>query len=194
MSGYRKFSNISNLSRPTEPERERSALATLAGLAEASRFSERPETSNAPTSPATENQTDPAKVANVAKAGVPYGRTLAALIERCPDYVEPDRWERAVDDGRAFVTTWGPQAQALGWTPRDLFGLHTPPSRPRPSYQRLARYDETGLVWLLDGRPVTLLSSVSAVIANPTGATTVYRKDRKPCLGPTGDSLDDLSA
>ena len=107
--------------------------------------------------------------------------------------MEEGRWLRAVEDGRAFVTTWGPQAQALGWTPRDLFGLHTPPAKPHPSYQRLARYDETGLVWLLDGRPVTLLSSTSAKIANPSGSITTYRKDRKPALGPVGDSLNDLT-
>jgi hypothetical protein len=31
---------------------------------------------------------------------------------------------------------------------RLLFGLHTPPDNPRPSYRRLSRYDHTGLIWL----------------------------------------------
>jgi hypothetical protein len=118
-----------------------------------------------------------------------YGRTITALESRCADMIEPDRWRQAVEDGQAFLTQWGEQAQALGWTPRDLFGLHTIPENPAPSYQRLSRYDATGLVWLLGGREVTALSSNTAAIRNPTGAITKYRKDAKPALGPPGDTL-----
>ena len=28
----------------------------------------------------------------------------------------------------------------------DLFGLHTPPAKPHPTYRRLSRYDCTGLI------------------------------------------------
>jgi hypothetical protein len=59
-------------------------------------------------------------------ASTPYVTALAALRERCPDHVEPDCWQRAVIDGERFLAQWGEQAQALGWTARDLFGLHTP--------------------------------------------------------------------
>jgi hypothetical protein len=121
-----------------------------------------------------------------------FGRTLAALRERCPDHVETHRWKQAAADGEAFLATWGEQAQALGWTARDLFGLHTPPDKPAPSYRRLSRYDCTGLVWLLQGRPVVALTEATAAIQNPTGNVTVYRRFNKPALGPPGDSLDDF--
>ena len=49
------------------------------------------------------------------------------------------------------LAQWGQQAEALGWTSRDLFGLHKPPDKPAPSYRRLSRYDETGLIWLSIG-------------------------------------------
>ena len=73
-----------------------------------------------------------------------YSRTMAALEARCPDLVLVDRWQAAIEDGRRFLARWGDQAEALGWTARDLFGLHTPPAKPQPSYSRLSRYDETG--------------------------------------------------
>jgi hypothetical protein len=124
--------------------------------------------------------------------GRPYARTLAALEARCPDHIEPGRWQRAVEDGRRFLGTWGEQAHAFGWTARDLFGLHKPPTAPHPSYDRLSRYDATGLVWLLDGHSVTALSSETAAIRWPSGSITRYRKSSKPALGPLGDSLDDF--
>jgi hypothetical protein len=74
-----------------------------------------------------------------------------------------------------------------------LFGLHTPPERPAANYRRLSRYDETGLIWLLRGRPVVALTATTAVIQGATGILT-YRKLNKPALGPLGDSLDDIGA
>jgi hypothetical protein len=88
-----------------------------------------------------------------------------------------------------FLARWGGQAEALGWTAKDLFGLQTPPD---PSYSRLSRYDETGLIWLLYGREVVALTEATVAIQNPTGAITIYRRHNKPALGPVGDSLDDL--
>jgi hypothetical protein len=121
-----------------------------------------------------------------------FCRTFSALEARCPDLVPADCWQLAVDDARAFLARWGDQAEALGWTARDLFGLHTPPAKPHPSYSRLSRYDETGLIWLLQGREVVALTEATAAIQNPTGAIIVFRKHNKPTLGPVGDSLDDL--
>jgi hypothetical protein len=62
-----------------------------------------------------------------------------------------------------------------------------------PNYRRLSRYDETGLIWLLRGRPVVALSDATAAIEQSTGAVTIYRKNNKPALGPVGDSLDDIN-
>ena len=120
-------------------------------------------------------------------------RVLDALDARCPAHVDLDRWRQAVEDGRRFLATWGEQAQALTWTPRDLFGLHTPPETPAPSYRRLSRYDATGLIWLLEGREVIALTADTAVIRWPSGSITVYRRNNKPALGPLGDSLQDLT-
>jgi hypothetical protein len=106
----------------------------------------------------------------------PFAQALAALERRCPDHVGADRWQQAIDDGRQFLAKWGDKAAALGWTARDLFGLHTPPAQPHPSYQRLSRYDQAGLVWLLCGQPVVALTATSAAIESPTRAICVYRK------------------
>jgi hypothetical protein len=119
-------------------------------------------------------------------------RIFSALEARCPDGVPTDRWKQAVADGRHFLGRWGEQAEALGWTARDLFGLHQPPAAPHPSYSRLSRYDETGLIWLLCGREVLAITEATAAIQNPTAAITVYRRFDKAALGPVGDSLDDF--
>jgi hypothetical protein len=84
-------------------------------------------------------------------------------------------------------------AAALNWSSRELFGLHQVPAQPAATYQRLSRYDATGLIWLLQGRPVVALTEGEAAIQRD-GAVVVHRKDRKPALGPLGDSLDDLGA
>ena len=124
-------------------------------------------------------------------SGKPFGRVFEALEGRCPDHIEPGRWQQAIEDGRRFLARWGEQAAALGWTTQDLFGLHTVPDAPTPSYRRLSRYDETGLIWLLQGRPVVALTEATATIKNPIGVT-IYRRNNKPALGPTGDSLEDF--
>jgi hypothetical protein len=109
----------------------------------------------------------------------PFAKAFAALERRCPDYVEPGRWRQAVEDGRRFLRQWGAKAAALGWTPADLFGLHTSPEEPHPSYQRLSRYDQTGLIWLLCGRLVVALTETSAAIqTHNSGTCLVYRKAR----------------
>ena len=123
----------------------------------------------------------------------PFRPAFNSLERRCPDLVEAGRWQRAVDDSRQFLATWGAQAEALGWTTRELFGLHPLPDKPHPSFQRLSRYDFTGLIWLLGGRPVVALTDTEAAIQGAT-SVMVYRKHRKPALGPLGDSLDDMGA
>jgi hypothetical protein len=103
------------------------------------------------------------------------GRTLASLERKCPEQVEVGRWQQAIDDGRRFLAVWGEQAEALGWTARDLFGLHVS-GKPHPSYQRMARQDCTGLIWLLHGREVAVLTERSATVRSRAGAILVYRK------------------
>jgi hypothetical protein len=121
----------------------------------------------------------------------PYGKSFAALRSKYPELVETDRWQQAVLDAETFLATWGEQAHALGWTARELFGLHPIPERPAPNFRRLSRYDSTGLIWLLQGRPVIALTETEAAIQS-AGAVVMYRKHNKPALGPLGDSLDDM--
>ena len=105
-----------------------------------------------------------------------FGRSFSALEARCPDHVPVERWEQAVEDGKRFLAKWGTQAEALGWTSADLFGLAPVPEQPHPSYRRLSRYDCTGLIWLLEGRPVVALTAATAAIENPTGNITMYSR------------------
>jgi hypothetical protein len=124
----------------------------------------------------------------------PYSRVIAALEARCPDLIPADRWQAAVGDGRRFLVQWGERAETLGWTAKDLFGLVAVPEHAKPSFNRLSRYDETGLVWLLDGRRVVALTEGTAAIQNPaTASITMYRRFDKPALGPLGDSLEDFT-
>ena len=111
-----------------------------------------------------------------------FCRTFATLETRCPELVPVDRWQAAVDDGRRFLARWGEQADALGWTAKDLFGLHHPPATPHPSYSRLSRYNEIVLIWLLCGREVVAFTEATAAIQNSTGAITIYRRHNKPAL------------
>ena len=79
-----------------------------------------------------------------------------------------------------------------GLPARPLFGWPDVPDRPGPKYQRLSRYDQTGLVWLLQGRRVVELTKDIALIETATG-TVAYRRYNKPALGPLGDSLDNFA-
>jgi hypothetical protein len=101
---------------------------------------------------------------------------LAILERHCPAYIESDRWQQCISDGRRFVADWGNQATALGWTLDNLFGLHVPPEVPHPSYSRLSRRDCTGLVWLLQGQQVTALSSSTAAIQTADGNVLKFRR------------------
>jgi hypothetical protein len=119
-------------------------------------------------------------------------RIFQELERRCPDHIAVGDWQQAIRDGRRFLDRWGEQAEALGWTARDLFGLHEVPHSPHASYRRLARYDCTGLIWLLRGAEVVDLTESTAAICGRLGAVTTYQRAGKPASGPLGDSMDDL--
>jgi hypothetical protein len=121
-----------------------------------------------------------------------YSQALAALRADCPAYVDAADWQQAIEDAHRFVAQWGKQAEALDWAPADLFGLHIPPEKPAPNYRRLSRYDQTGLIWLLHGRPVIALTATEAAIRCPDGAILSYRRQSNRVPGPLGDGLDDM--
>jgi hypothetical protein len=100
----------------------------------------------------------------------PYASALTALRAKCPDYVPEDRWQQAIGDATAFISEWGAQAQALGWTEHALLGLHSPPEQPAANYSRLSRLDDMGLIWLLRGRPIVELAPMEAIIRCHRGA------------------------
>jgi hypothetical protein len=100
--------------------------------------------------------------------------------------------KQAVRDAETFLVKWGEQAHALGWTARELFGLHPVPGRPAPTFRRLSRYDSTGLIWLLHGRPVVALTANEAAIRGHSGATVTTASSTSRPSAPLGDSLDDM--
>jgi hypothetical protein len=106
-----------------------------------------------------------------------YRKAFTFLQLKPPALVPVERWRQCVEDGKRFLAKWGEQAEALNWSSADLFGLHTPPDKPHATYNRLSRYDCTGLVWQLKGREVVALTEATATIRNPhTGAITTYRR------------------
>jgi hypothetical protein len=121
-----------------------------------------------------------------------FGRSFDELERRCPDQVDIADWQQAVEDTRRFLARWGEQAEALSWTTADLFGLASAPERSPANYRRLSRYDLTGLLWLLQGRPVVALTETTAAIQTRSGAILTYRKHNKPAFGPLGDCPDDM--
>jgi hypothetical protein len=103
-------------------------------------------------------------------------RFFRNLESNRPAGVDLAEWQQAVEDARAFLSTWGEQAAKLGWTSEDLLGLHQPPPKPSSTYRRLSRYDATGLVWLLDGRRVVALTEDAATIRSPGGMNLTFRR------------------
>ena len=67
------------------------------------------------------------------------------------------RWRQLIEDADRFLGRWEREATALGWNTIDLFGC----SRVKP----FARIDLTGLILLLDGRPVAEMTETAAMIA-----------------------------
>jgi hypothetical protein len=83
-----------------------------------------------------------------------YQKAMVAIEAACPNGVPVERWQRALADAGSFFALWGDTAERLGWTADDLFGLH--PTAP------LSRMDHMGLVWLLKGERVVLLTATEA--------------------------------
>jgi hypothetical protein len=90
---------------------------------------------------------------------------LAMLVHR--DWPEA-RWQTLREDALRFLRDWAAQAHALGWSARDIFGVHA--EAPH------ARLDGMGLVPLLSGRPVAALTENSAAITVVSGGAQTYRR------------------
>jgi hypothetical protein len=89
--------------------------------------------------------------------------------DRPPNDVPPHRWRRFVDDVGSFLDgRLCAVAAALGWTAFDLFGA----DRDRP----FARIDQAGLLWLLNGDRLELLTDDAATIERRSGARQTWRR------------------
>ena len=60
------------------------------------------------------------------EVGRPFDGMLAALRSGCPELIESDRWQQAIQDADSFLEKWGQQAHALGWTARPVPGPDAP--------------------------------------------------------------------
>jgi len=99
--------------------------------------------------------------------GVPeaYASAFAQLQAHAPPEVPLERWHQFINDAGIFLDQWGRDAERLGWSVDDLFGLH--PNAP------MARYDRMGLLWMLKGQRVVALTGRGAKLS---GGLTFYRK------------------
>ena len=101
-----------------------------------------------------------------------WAEALARLDPNNPPADVPTRrWMRFIDDcGRFLDDGWAGRSMALRWGPLDLFGCDL--SKP------FARIDRAGLLWLLNGQKLLVLTANSAAIAKLSGGSLTYR--RKP--------------
>ena len=73
----------------------------------------------------------------------PPGRSLPEGLSASPTEAPGPRPGGSVAAGASrtaghFFANGASQAESLGWSSADLFGLHQPPEKPHPSYDRLA--------------------------------------------------------
>jgi hypothetical protein len=64
------------------------------------------------------------------EVAVTLAAALTTLEHHRPDHIGGGDWQAAVEDGQQFLTQWGAQATALGWTAADIFGLPPVPENP----------------------------------------------------------------
>ena len=177
--------------RPVAPTAQARTLATLAALAaSAGKADKRRNQGQRVSVKSAASTAKAAKTANVgetadrgdggtARVTHPAGddtdpRAWAAGVARLdpenpPLDVPPARWRHIVDDSGRFLD--GPfcaEAVALGWGSFDLFGCDI--TRP------YARIDQMGLLWLLNGHRLLVLTEMSAVIEMSNGARQTFHR------------------
>lgn len=133
-------------------------LAELAGIAAQSvRIPEVPQASATDQSFETDFEERAAVVEY--QAGVPRewveGYSRLQCLPPPPD-ISPKRWQQIIDDGGRFLDQWADQANRLGWTTLEVFGISL-----RAPEQRL---DMRGLVPALGGHRIIMLTAVAATI------------------------------
>jgi hypothetical protein len=86
--------------------------------------------------------------------------------------MSPKSWTEVLSDAERFLSGWGVEAQSLGWTGLDLFGVHI----VAPS----CRYDAMGLLWLIQGGEITALTKDMATIRRRSGAVLTCLRPNFP--------------
>ena len=86
--------------------------------------------------------------------------------------MRPERWRQAIIDAARLLDQWGAQAISLGWSTLDVFGAH--PTHP------VERLDCAGLVILLHGDELAMLTADSACIRTRPGALLTYYRRPHP--------------
>ena len=108
--------------------------------------------------------------------GVPEAWTQGVadlLALPCPASCPAERWEALREDAYHFLRDHAARAHELGWTALDLFGVH--PEKP------WERFDCMGLVPLLNGARVVVLSDNEAMVEKPNGSrATFHRRGQVP--------------
>jgi hypothetical protein len=113
-------------------------------------------------------------------AGVPrdWAEGFARLDRTCPpNGFSALRWQTVINDGGRFLDRWAADAADLGWQASDVFGVH--PMVPS------CRYDQMGLVLLVNGGDVAFITATSANIRTTVGSVLTYTrlpKDGAVCI------------
>jgi hypothetical protein len=108
------------------------------------------------------------------------GVAQIALMESPLDWPAP-RWAGLIEDAQSFVMRWAAQAHRLGWQAWELFGCH-----------RLKPWGAThgmGLVPLLGGHELVVMTSGEAVTRTRAGAHQTYRRRPRDPLHPSERAL-----
>jgi hypothetical protein len=187
MSAYRKFSDFRQSDvravappKPAKaPKRDPAATETFGGLGALGGASLQIRNSEQPVWPldralATWAETEAERAAIVEHDGNfphAWAEGFARLHpDRPPADVPLRRWQQFVDDvGRFLDSSFCAAAAALGWGPLELFGA----DRDRP----FARIGESGLLWLLNGGRLIVLTENTATIERETRARRTYRRE-----------------
>jgi hypothetical protein len=109
------------------------------------------------------------------RAANAWAEALARLDPALPPGDVPlKQWLQFIDDCGHFIDNgWALRAAELGWTAFDLFGC----DRSKP----FARIGRCGLLWLLNGRQLRILTTDTAVINIANGSSvTFYRGPHEP--------------
>jgi hypothetical protein len=93
----------------------------------------------------------------------------------------PQRWSVLVEDARTFLERWAVQAHQLGWRSWELFGCHR--RRPWGAVHGL------GLVPLLGGDELVVMTDTEAIMHTPTGNRQTYRRKIQDPLPPSERAL-----